>query len=114
MGLLIPLNDGYTLEGKVPAFGTLPELNFRFRPALPDTVYEFLRSPRGSGKDEAKAVVELLGKHVVGWDVKEKEDGETIPVSPDALKRLPHRYQQRMVDIVTGYAPDEQAKDVKN
>lgn len=116
MGLLLSAvpNDGYTMSGSIPAFGSLPEVNFRYRPALPDAVYEFLRANRGTGKDEMRAVVDLLSKHLVSWDVREKEDGETVPVTADYLRRVPHRCQQRMIDLITGYAPDEQGKDVKN
>jgi hypothetical protein len=116
--LLIPvtdsIDDGYTLDGKIEAVGPWPEVNYRYRHALPAQVYEFLRASKGSAADEVKAVLDLLFKHLKSWDVREKEDGETVPISLEILRRVPHRHQQRMVDRITGYSFEEQGKDAKN
>lgn len=111
MGVLI--HDGYTLDGRIPAFGHHPEVSFRYRPALPEQVYEYTNAPKKTGKEELKAVVDLLLKHLVSWDVRDQA-GETVPVTADNLKRIPHRVQQKMVDYVTGYAAEEAAADAKN
>ncbi len=44
MGLL--LLDGYTWDGFVAARGRAPAVNFRYRPALAERVYEYRRAIR--------------------------------------------------------------------
>ncbi len=107
------IHDGYTLEGVVPALGSTPELKFRYRPALPEAVYEFGRAAKLNGKQEMAAVIALLVAHLVDWNVT-NQDGAVVPINAESLKRVSHRAQQRMVDVVTGYTADEQGADAKN
>src|ERR1051326_4803957 len=110
------IHDCYTLDGNVPALGSMPEINFRYRPALPEQVYDYLRSPKTNGKEELKAVIELLQKHLISWDIQEQQNGQpsSVAITAESLKRVPHRVQQKMVDYVTGYSVEEQAADAKN
>ncbi len=111
MGVLI--HDGYTLDGKTPPMGHAPEVSFRYRPALPEQVYEYQRATRNSGKEELRIVVDFLIKHLVSWDVVDKS-GETVPVTPETLRKVPYRILQKFLDFVTGYDILEQGQDAKN
>ncbi len=111
MGLLI--HDGYTLEDTLPKRGRYPAVVFRYRPALAEAVYEYRRASRDGGKEEARATVKLLKDHLVSWDVTDDKD-VTVPITPEALAKVPERVQQWLVNYVTGYGPDQQEADVKN
>ena len=114
MGLLI--HDGYTSDGKVEAAGRWPELNFRYRVALPEAVFEYRRACRAGGKEELAAAVSLLKGQLVSWDATLLADGkeEGAPVSPENIRRLPAPVLDRLVDLVCGYGPAQAAADAKN
>lgn len=107
------IDDGCTLDGQVPAQGGVPAVSFRYRPALPEAVYEYTRAQKANGRQELKAVVDLLSAHVISWDVVDAK-GDHMPVTADTLRRVPHRVQQRMVDLVTGYGPEQMGADAGN
>jgi hypothetical protein len=114
MSLLIPIHDGYTMEAKVQLGRGLPPLIVTYRPALADEVYDFLRAPQATGKEKLKAVTDLLSAHLKSWNAAD-ETGAAAPVSAESLRRLPHRVLERLVDLVTGYAPSGEAEaDAKN
>lgn len=105
------IDDGCTLDGVVPATARTPEVRFRYRPALPEAVYEVQHAMKAGGRQEAAGVVAILAAHVVSWDV-EGTDGHTVPVTPEMLKKVPYRAQQAMLDFVCGYRDHE--GDAKN
>lgn len=108
------INDGYTTEATIPARGPYGSLTFRYRPALGETVYEFLSQPR-VGKKALMNNVNLLMKHLVSWDVMDRsDDSRTVPITEDSLKKMPPSYIDEMVAIVTSYSTLEQEGDVKN
>lgn len=110
MGLLI--SDGFVMEDTIAARGRIPALTFRYRPALPEQVYEYQRANQGvSGKQQVKVISDFLLAHLVSWDVCEKE-GETVPISADTLRRVPALILLQIVNIVAGYASGE--GDAKN
>jgi hypothetical protein len=111
MALLI--NDGFTWEDTVPARGRFPSVTFRYRPALPEDVFDYLHAPKPTGKDVLRVAARLLAKHLVSWDVTD-DKGDAVPVSEDVLRRVPHPVLVKMVDVVTGYGPDAEAADLKN
>lgn len=113
MGLLI--QDGYTLDGVVPKKGRLPEVRYRYRPALAEDVFGYLSAPKDTGKQAMTAAADFLTKHLVSWDVAD-EKGEALPVTKEALRRVPHLVLRQMVDTVMGYGQDSDAQeaDVKN
>ena len=133
MGLLI--EDGYTLDGTIPAQGKQPEINFRYRPALYAEVKEWTNSVRTTGKLHEAATVKLLVKHVASWDVTikagslrkimgkdaepvvadhEDDDVVLVPIHAKTLARVPQPVLDQLVNFVTGYAPEDQGDDAKN
>jgi hypothetical protein len=108
------INDGYVATATVPARGPYGSLTLRYRPAMPEDVYEYLSQPR-VGKKALQVNVNLLMKHLVSWDVADNnDDSKTMPVTPENLKRMPPSYIDEMVAIVTSYSTIEQEADVKN
>jgi hypothetical protein len=108
------INDGYTLDGKLPARGPWPEVKFRYRPALAEDVYEHLNAMRqASGRQQAKAAVDLLGKYLMSWDIEDAK-GEVAPVTVENLRRLPQPILAGLVDHVLGYGEAQHEADAKN
>jgi hypothetical protein len=111
MPLLI--QDGFTLDGDIPARGPYPAVAFRYRPALAEDVYEYTQARVDSGKKRLEATVAIVAKHIVSWDV-EDGDKKPVPITPATLARVPQPYLDAMLDHVTGYAYVGQAADAKN
>jgi len=108
------IDDGYTLDGEVKANGW-PKVAVKYRPALPAQTRDFVitRGRASTGPEEMKAVVALLKKHVLGWDIEEVP-GKPAPVSEYTINRVPDPVLQRIIDLVTGYGPEQAAEDEKN
>lgn len=114
----LSLDDGYTLQGNA---SYLPEpsaalviVNFRYRPALPEALYEwdYQLTMAKSGSEQLAATVKLLADHVVSWDVE--IGGASAPVSADNLKRVPLPILQEMVRKIREWAPKEMGDAEKN
>jgi hypothetical protein len=107
------IEDGYTLDAtvRVPRW---PAVVIKYRPALPAAVREFYLATRkaANGDAEVKAIAGILTKHLVGWDIE--DNGSPCAVTERAILHVPEPILQRMVDLVTGYGPEEQAADEKN
>jgi hypothetical protein len=114
VGLLI--QDGYTLDFTLPARGRRPTVTGRYRPALAEAIYEYMRvrsNPRSTGKEILDATVKVLADHLVSWDAA-GADGQTVPASAEHLRRVPYLALEELVNVVTGYTEEQQAADVKN
>lgn len=109
---LIP--DGYTFKGKVDARpGLWPEVNFKYRPALPNAANEYLAAARRTGEDSTEADVALIVRHVPSWDAADAT-GEALPLNALTLKRVFPPILTVMVNHILGYTPPQQEADVKN
>ena len=113
MRLLI--DDGFTLDGTIPGQGPWPTITFKYRPALPERVYEFLKNTKaaGSGKKHQEEVSKLLTEQLVSWDVTDAKD-EATPITAAILRRVPHPLLVKLVDHVTGYGEAQGEVDRKN
>jgi hypothetical protein len=90
------------IQATIPGRGGMPDLSITYKLALAEDVLVYLHQCKiGASKDEAKAVVDLLEKHLVSWDVKEGE--AAVPITRDNLRRVPYVVQQKLVDLITGY-----------
>lgn len=108
------IEDGLTLSASIPAKMPLhPAVNFKYRPALPEDVYAYLRGPQTGGADELKAATKLLAKHLVEWDVTDKS-GAPAPLTEETFRRLHQPILALMVNFVAGYTAQEQEADLKN
>lgn len=105
--------DGYTWDHVIPARRGWPAVTFRYRPALPEAVYDYLAAPSLTGKQRLDAAVKLLAAHVVSWDLTDAK-GESTPVTPENLRRVPYPVIQGFLDAVTSYGPEQQAADLGN
>lgn len=130
-GLLI--HDGYSLPGKIPAQAGFPEVNFQYRPALADQLNGWRTARIESGRDATDAVIRVLDKTLISWDVtesigilkkilgnpenlRERPDHEEtmVPITEKTLRFVPDLVLKQLFDIVSGYGPKQQEADVKN
>lgn len=130
-GLLI--HDGYTLSGKIASQHGFPEINFRYRPALPDQMNGWRTARIENGKDATNAIIRVLDKTVVSWDItdtvgvlrkildnpenlKDRQDDEVVmvPIVDKTLRAVPDLILKQLFDVVSGYGPDQQREDAKN
>lgn len=131
-GLLI--HDGYSLPGKVPAQQGFPEVKFQYRPALPDQMNAWRTARIDSGKDATDAMIRLLDKTLISWDVMEKvgvlrkilgnpenlrdranpDEEIMVPITEKTLRFVPDLVLKQLFDIVAGYGPKQEEADVKN
>jgi len=108
-------DDGYTLDGYIAAVPRLhPEVRFTFRPVLYAGRQAWARqmNKTSDADGDTKCSVELICKHVKSWELKHN-DAE-VEIKPDTVARLHPQILHKMLDIVLGYAPSEELKDVKN
>lgn len=105
--------DGFTLDGKIPARGPYQEVNFRYRPALAEDVYDYTQGKQDTGRQRLTATVALVAKHLASWDVLD-DRGTPIPITSEVLRKVPQSHLEAMLNYVTGYTVAEQASDAKN
>lgn len=106
MSLLISPTS--TFKGKIKAQGQWPEINYVAKTALYEVIEQFLLEKRDSGKQTAKVAAEFLHKHLVSWDVKENDtDTETVAITPEVLRRLPHPIIRDLINAVQGYSVEK-------
>ncbi len=108
------INDGYTLNGKVDKQGPWETVVFRYRPALPERVYEYTTAKRDTGKAAMKAATQLLLDQLVSWDMTNGKADETVPINLENLKHVPYPIFQKFLDAVMGYGADEASADLGN
>lgn len=122
----LSLDDGYTLEAATkdsltspvtgqPVVTGLPVVNFRYRPALPDALTEWRYAMRtaASGKAELDATAKLLADHIVSWDVV-RGKGEVVPVTVDAVRKVPDPILSQLLEAVTTWAPQKMGEALGN
>lgn len=119
MSRLTLIDDGMTLEARVPARPPLhPDVHFTYRPATAKEVSRLLRQGHPTPEEDWKADAALVASHVLSWDVQAKAaDGviTTAPISPDSLARLPAPLFTALLNFVCGYATSgEQERSEKN
>lgn len=112
------INDGMTLEADLAALGAWDAMTYRFRPALPEQVAEYLRGQQSGTKKPFDATILFLfgnptNHGIVSWDLKDAK-GEMVPVGPHTLRRLPYARIQALVDSVCGYNAEARETDSKN
>jgi hypothetical protein len=113
--ILIPINDGYTKTGTFPdGRGGYPAVNFTYRPALPEAVYDYLEAPKLTGKDRFRATIAMLKAHLRSWDVFDDDGDAVAPMTDEIFKRTPQRILEYILQKITGWGEDEQEEDAKN
>ncbi|MCA9221573.1 MAG: hypothetical protein KDA71_14680 [Planctomycetales bacterium] len=107
------IRDGFTRSGYIKPIELLHQgLEFTYRPMLPEDTLRLEREiDQVAGEDaggEALAIANSMANYVREWsEVDEK--GKPLPVSMDAMRRLPLPLLRRVHYIVAGV----QASDVK-
>lgn len=120
------IDDGYTLDGCTKSAVTdpvtgralhdgLPEVRFKYRPALPDSLAEWRHKLRAatSGYASVDATAILVAGHVVSWDVTTVA-GAPAPITADTVRKLPEPILEQMVDAIAKWAPKNLASALGN
>lgn len=110
--LSLIIDDGYTLKGFLPGLdGVYPDVRFRYRLAGPLAVSEYLSQSKG--EPQLAAMVSLVAKHLVEWDVKDRA-GNRVPIREDILRRVPFFALDKIAGMISGYMPADMEQDEKN
>ena len=92
------IKDGHNLRGTVEAFGPYPGFTFDYRVKPADFVDDgWDRLRKNPGKARAKVAAEIIKDAVTAWTVTDKAEGETIPVTLDTIKGLPHSQREELL-----------------
>jgi hypothetical protein len=111
------IEDGYNAEtviSRVP--GLHPRVWLKFRPALHEERMELRDSTARAGLGAAmgKLFAEFIGEHVVSWDIKLSTKKEVDPKAVETVRKLQPELLDKILDIVCGRRPLEEATDAKN
>ena len=111
------ISDSYTETFHIPGRGPWSPLTGKYRPAMPEAVWEYQDATTAGKKRMPAAVKLLLGGGtdplIREWDLKDKND-VPIPISEAAIKKIPAPMLDRLLNIVSGYALEETEGDGKN
>lgn len=124
MGLQI--DDGFTLDGRTKATVTdpvtgralydgLPEVTYRYRPALPDALAEWRYQMRAatSGYAAVSATALFVAAHLVSWDVTDAK-GAPLPITVETVRKVPEPILDQLVEAVSKWAPKHLAAALGN
>lgn len=112
------IKDGMTLDGYVPGRGPFAGINFKFRPALSESAYDYLESDRSTGKKRLAQTIKLIlgsptSPHLREWDMT-TDNGEPVKIDEASISRIPAPMLDVMLNIISLYALDEQESAEKN
>ena len=109
------IDDGYDLDGEVPAMARLyAAIPFRYRPALPAEIVAFTRGQnRGTPAQEILHQSQFILDHLVSWDVTNKQ-GELIRPSLDMLGKMYGNILASFVNHICGWQSPAREADAKN
>lgn len=129
---LSAIDDGYVMVATVKNDdGNFPPVVVRYRPALPEAVYEYrLQMARANtGVEVMNAKVAILHSHVVGWSGVTRRSptgpvpvewfgpqGDRLGVLADVSVRrgLGADYLDQMVNLVCQFTPGRWEEETKN
>ena len=108
------IEDGYSRQATILAApGLHPALSFRFRPALAAVRMDNMAARDLNGTEQALRTGKILEAHIESWDAKLR-DGSAAPIKAQQLTRLQPALFAKVLDVVLGYAPADEAADAKN
>ena len=106
MGLCIA--DGFTLDGLLPSrCGVHGEVRFKYRPALPERVVEFLRADTTTPAKEMNNTCKFLLEQLVSWE-------DDALLSEGSLRHCLHADLTVLVNHCTGYSGTDWSEREKN
>lgn len=122
----LQIDDGFTLDGRTTAVVSdpvtgralhngLPEVAFRYRPALPDALAEWRYAMRAAttGRAQVDATAQFVAAHLVSWDVTDAK-GAPLPITADAVRKVPEPILDQLVEAVSKWAPKHLAAALGN
>lgn len=121
---LCVIDDGYTLVGVLQdSAGELPKVEVRYRPALPEVLYDYRLKDRTTGQAQLNAVIEILDSHVESWSgVFRRSPTGPVPVKwakgllaePAVRRAIGANYIDQMFNLVVGFTPGRWEEELKN
>jgi hypothetical protein len=106
------IDDGFTIEAAIASKGRLPQLKYRYRPAMPEAIHEyrFAFNAARDGRGRLQAETKLLVDHLVSWDAADAK-GVTAPINAEWLDKLHDGIRQKLLDeIIWGLEKTEEAE----
>lgn len=105
---IIPINDGYTRQGYIEAVPRLhDELVFEYRPMIPEEVEQLNAAlDRTIPVQTIHRVAAAVLKHLKSWSEVD-EEGKPVPLSFDAIRRLPYPMLSNVRRIIEGTMPSD-------
>lgn len=108
------IDDGYALCTTIQeSEGLHPALTVNFRPALADERFEHFAAKDVTGKAQLDRVSRLIARYLESWDAVNRK-GDAVPATAENIRRLHPALLSKLLDLVLGYAPAEEAADAKN
>lgn len=109
MSLSLFIGDGYTLSFTVKSRPTVPALTIKYRPALPERLYQWRADGQAAKDAKGKLAndIKLLTDQIVSWDAG-------VPIEPGTLAKMWPWLVAELLDVVAGYTIEEQASAEKN
>jgi hypothetical protein len=122
------VDDGYTEEEVIPKTSRYPRTWIRFRPMLRGERQRLLTRGIAAAQQQQAATTEemrtiadastlaathevarSLDRHLIDWDRTDRKTGDKIPVSVEAIERLPGPLFERIYNAVAlfGEKPDQ-------
>ena len=98
------INDGYELDAEIPPQNGYDGFSIRYRPALPEAVFDYYEKMGRSqtGKEKIKIAIDLFKTYIRSWTIIDDKD-VGLPVSEENIRKLPHCHYNILVDLITGY-----------
>lgn len=108
------IRDGYTRRAFIYSDGNHDGLEFQYRPMLPDAVDELIAKTKkevlSRPKDRIQIIAATIAPHITEWSEAGVDDA-MLPITPDAVARLPWPLLSRVEAIVTGFSYSDLAPD---
>src|SRR5688572_2002083 len=112
------IDDGFSITTTIPrAPGLHPAVKLNYRPALHDERQQWLLDNERAidGTARTNATVAIITKHVQSWDITAgPAKRPASPSDPATVKRLQPNLLDKILNLVLGYTPAQEAADEKN
>lgn len=100
--------DGYTRRGRIKESADLGEVNFTYRPMLPEERDPVREAMQKRPAEQAIKILEAaVAKHLVTWDVTHPKTGAEIVISYESVRHLPPQLLDQIYLIIAGTIPSD-------
>jgi hypothetical protein len=109
------IRDGFTRKGFIKEVAGLHgELRFNYRPMLPEQRNAVRRLVSGEKGDKGDVLLRTaIAEQLVDWSA-ENDEGRSIAIGPEGVRRLPPALYDRLYLIVSGMDASDPEPDATN